>query len=176
MEKLVAITACPTGIAHTIMAAEALRRVAAMKGHDLRVETQGSEGVKTPLSDDDIAAAGAVILAADIQVDESRFEGKPGSNPEEMIGAALAGCYSMALSLGLEKGGITPESITTSAKVHLEKDGEGFAIPKIELSTEIKAAGDAEKIKAIAEETKKQCPVSKALKAVDIALEIKVAS
>ncbi|WP_437309508.1 PTS fructose-like transporter subunit IIB [Sorangium sp. So ce388] len=77
MEKLVAITACPTGIAHTIMAAEALRRVAAMKGHDLRVETQGSEGVKTPLSDDDIAAASAVILAADIQVDESRFEGKP---------------------------------------------------------------------------------------------------
>lgn len=77
MEKLVAITACPTGIAHTIMAAEALRRVAAMKGHDLRVETQGSEGVKTPLSDDDIAAASAVILATDIQVDESRFEGKP---------------------------------------------------------------------------------------------------
>lgn len=106
----------------------------------------------------------------------TRFEGKPGSNPEEMVGAALAGCFSMALSLGLEKGGITPESIKTSAKVHLEKDGEGFSIPKIELTTEIKAAGDAEKIKAIAEETKKQCPVSKALKAVNIELEIKVAS
>ncbi len=107
----------------------------------------------------------------------TRFEGKPGSNPEEMLGSALAGCFSMALSLGLEKGGLTPESIKTSAKTYLEKDGEGFSIPKIQLTTEIKASGgDAEKIKAIALETKKQCPVSKALASITIELEVKVAT
>ncbi|WP_142847923.1 PTS fructose-like transporter subunit IIB [Telmatospirillum sp. J64-1] len=77
MAKLVAVTACPTGIAHTIMAAEALKKVAAARGHDIRVETQGSEGVKTPLSEQEISEADAVIIAADIQVDESRFAGKP---------------------------------------------------------------------------------------------------
>ena len=83
----------------------------------------------------------------------------------------------MALSLGLEKGGLTPESIKTSAKTYLEKDGEGFSIPKIQLTTEIKASGgDAEKIKAIALETKKQCPVSKALASITIELEVKVAT
>ena len=96
----------------------------------------------------------------------TRFEGVKGSNPEEMIGAALAGCFSMALSVGLEKGGMKPESISTSAKVHLEKQGEGFGIPRIELTTEVKAiGGDAEKFKAIAEDTKKNCPVSKVLRA-----------
>lgn len=77
MVKLVAVTACPTGIAHTLMAAEALRRVATLKGHDLRIETQGSEGVKTPLSAEEIAEADVVILAVDIHVDEARFDGKP---------------------------------------------------------------------------------------------------
>jgi PTS system fructose-specific IIC component len=77
MAKLVAITACPTGIAHTFMAAEALRRVAALKGHDIFVETLGSEGVRTPLDEAAVAAADAVILAADITVDEARFRGKP---------------------------------------------------------------------------------------------------
>jgi osmotically inducible protein OsmC len=103
----------------------------------------------------------------------TRFEGAAGSNPEEMIGAALAGCFSMALSLGLEQGGITPESIQTSAKVHLEKEGAGFGIPRIELSTQINAKGDVAKIKQIAEETKKNCPVSKVLAATKIELEIK---
>src|SRR6266436_3367433 len=69
----------------------------------------------------------------------TRFEGAKGSNPEEVIGAALSGCFSMALSLGLEKAGMTPQNIRTSAKVHLEKEGEGFAIPRIELTTEVKA-------------------------------------
>ncbi|WP_164016807.1 PTS fructose-like transporter subunit IIB [Pyxidicoccus trucidator] len=76
MAKLVAITACPTGIAHTFMAAEALRRVAALKGHEITVETRGSEGVRTPLDPAAVAAADAVIVAADITVDESRFQGK----------------------------------------------------------------------------------------------------
>ena len=77
MAKLVAVTACPTGIAHTVMAAEALRRTAALMGHSIAVETQGSNGVQTPLSDATVAEADAVILAADIAVDDSRFAGKP---------------------------------------------------------------------------------------------------
>lgn len=105
----------------------------------------------------------------------TRFEGVKGSNPEEMIGAALAGCFSMALSLGLEKGGVTPVAIKTSADVHLDKDGDGFSIKTIDLKTSITATGgDEEKIKAIAAETKKQCPVSKALGGVTINLEATV--
>jgi osmotically inducible protein OsmC len=105
----------------------------------------------------------------------TRFEGVKGSNPEEMIGAALSGCFSMALSLGLEKAGMTPQSIRTTAKVHLEKEGEGFHIPKIELSTEVKATGgDEAKLKAVAEETKKNCPIAKVLKAAEITLESKL--
>jgi len=105
----------------------------------------------------------------------TRFEGVKGSNPEEIIGAALAGCFSMALSLGLEKGGVTPVSIKTSAEVHLEKDGDGFSIKTIDLSTHITATGgDEVKVKAIAAETKKQCPVSKALSGVTINLNTTV--
>lgn len=94
----------------------------------------------------------------------TRFEGVKGSNPEEMIGAALAGCFSMALSVGLEKGGISGFSIKTTADVHLEKEGEGWAIKTIDLATNISGTGgDEAAVKAIATETKKQCPVSKAL-------------
>lgn len=101
----------------------------------------------------------------------TRFEGQKGSNPEEVIGAALAGCFSMALTVGLEKAGIKPESVVTKAKVHLEKEEGGFGIPRIDLSTQVKAPGaDAEKFKSVAEETKKGCPVSKLLKA-EITLE-----
>ena len=104
----------------------------------------------------------------------TRFEGVKGSNPEEMIGAALAGCFSMALSVGLEKAGMTPETIATSAKVHLDKQGDGFGIPRIELTTEVRATGgNAEKFKAVAEDTKKNCPVSKVLRA-EIMLDAKL--
>lgn len=75
--KIVAVTACPTGVAHTIMAAEALKKTAQVMGHEMRVETQGSEGVKNALSDADIAAADLVIVAADIHVNLDRFQGKP---------------------------------------------------------------------------------------------------
>lgn len=103
----------------------------------------------------------------------TRFEGQKGSNPEELIGAALAGCFSMAMSLGLEKAGITPERIATHAKVHIEKQGEGFAIPRIELTTEIRAKGDEAKIRSVAEATKKGCPVGGALSA-PIELTVKI--
>jgi PTS system fructose-specific IIC component len=75
--KIVAVTACPTGVAHTRMAAEALKKTAAVMGHDLRVETQGSAGARDTLSEAEIAAADAVILASDIHVDVVRFAGKP---------------------------------------------------------------------------------------------------
>src|SRR4051812_11972272 len=77
MARIVAITGCPTGAAHTYMAAEALKKTAAILGHELRVETQGAEGVKTPLSPAEVAAADVVIVASDIHVDMARFAGKP---------------------------------------------------------------------------------------------------
>jgi fructose PTS system EIIBC or EIIC component len=77
MAKIVAITGCPTGVAHTYMAAEALKKTAAILGHELKVETQGAEGVKSPLSPADVAAADVVIVASDIHVDMQRFAGKP---------------------------------------------------------------------------------------------------
>ncbi|MDD9372259.1 MAG: fructose-specific PTS transporter subunit EIIC, partial [Acidimicrobiales bacterium] len=75
--RFVAITSCPTGIAHTFMAAEGLRRAAEALGHEIAVETQGSVGAQDVLSDGDIAAADAVVIAADTKVDLSRFAGKP---------------------------------------------------------------------------------------------------
>src|SRR3982751_6506832 len=64
----------------------------------------------------------------------TRFEEAPGTNPEELIGAAHAGCYSMALSAGLGKAGFQPKRVKTTAKVHLEKVAEGFAITRIQLN------------------------------------------
>ena len=97
----------------------------------------------------------------------SRFEGQPASNPEEFIGAALAGCFSMALTSALEKAGLQPKSVATTADVKIEKLETGFSITSIELTTEASVPGiDAAKFQSIAEETKKNCPVSKALAAV----------
>jgi lipoyl-dependent peroxiredoxin len=101
----------------------------------------------------------------------TRFEGGRGSNPEELIGAALAGCFSMALTASLGKAGLSPRSIETSAEVRLDKQAEGFKITQIQLSTTATVQGiDAEKFQAIAEETKKNCPVSKALAGTEIKL------
>ena len=105
----------------------------------------------------------------------SRFEEAGGTNPEELIGAALAGCFSMALSAALGRGGHTPESVATQAKVHLEKVGEGFGITRIELATEARVPGiDAAVFQETAEGAKKNCPVSKALGGVDINLDAKL--
>jgi PTS system fructose-specific IIC component len=76
-KRLVAITSCPTGIAHTFLAAESLKKGAQALGHTIRVETQGSVGAQNALSPADIASADAVIIAADTNVDVSRFAGKP---------------------------------------------------------------------------------------------------
>jgi PTS system fructose-specific IIC component len=77
MKHIVALTSCPTGIAHTIMAAEALKKAAEQMGHSIKVETQGSVGSRNVLSERDIAEADVVILATDIRVDAARFAGKP---------------------------------------------------------------------------------------------------
>ena len=105
----------------------------------------------------------------------SRFESGAGTNPEELIAAAHAGCFSMALSAGLGKGGFTPTSIHTTATVHLEKAGEGFGITRIELDTQAQIPGiDAATFEKFAEEAKKGCPVSKVLAAAQISLNAKL--
>ena len=72
---------------------------------------------------------------------KSRMSDGAGTNPEELIGAAHAGCFSMALSAGLTQAGLTPQRIHTTAKVHFDKQGEGFAISRIELETEASVPG-----------------------------------
>ena len=84
-----AITACPTGIAHTFMAADALKKAAAAAGDEIHVETQGSVGAKNQLTPEQIAAADLVIIAADTHVDPSRFAGKPVYTTS--VGAAVKG-------------------------------------------------------------------------------------
>ncbi len=101
----------------------------------------------------------------------SRFEQGPGTNPEELIAAAHAGCYSMALAAGLSRAGHVPDSVQTTAKVHIERGESGFKITKIELSCEARVPGVDEKtFRETAEATKKGCPVSQALEAVPIEL------
>ncbi|WP_029073966.1 OsmC family protein [Kaistia adipata] len=105
----------------------------------------------------------------------SRFEEGKGTNPEELIAAAHAACYSMALSGSLSGAGFTVESVSTTAKVKVEPVEGGFGITKIDLITEAKVPGiDKATFDKIAAATKEGCPVSKALKAVPIALEAKL--
>ena len=107
---------------------------------------------------------------------KARFEDGPGTNPEELIGAAHAACFSMALSLGLGNAGFTAESIQTEAAVRLEKVGDGFAITHSDLVCVAKISGiDDRTFQQIAEQTKAGCPVSKVLNA-KISLAAKLAS
>ena len=105
----------------------------------------------------------------------SRFESGDGTNPEELIAAAHAGCFSMALSHGLASAGHKPERVHTSATVDLEKQGAGFAITRIRLVCEARVPGiDAATFKQQAETAKANCPVSKALAATPIELDAKL--
>lgn len=104
----------------------------------------------------------------------SRFKESPGTNPEELIGAAHAGCFSMALSAALTGENAVPEIIRTDAFVHLESSAEGFQLTKIELVTEAKVPGMGdERFAEIAEEAKRSCPVSRALCGVEVTLKAK---
>jgi osmotically inducible protein OsmC len=105
----------------------------------------------------------------------SRFESGTGSNPEELLAAAEASCFSMALSLGLEKAGTPPTKIETEAACTIDKVGEGFKITKIRLSVRANVPKISDgKFQEIASATKESCPVSVALRGVDIELDARL--
>ena len=107
----------------------------------------------------------------------SRFEEGSGTNPEELIAAAHAGCFSMAFSGGLERAGFTPNSVETEAKVHLSPaDGGGFRISRIDLITNADVPGiEEDAFQQAAQAAKEGCPVSKALAAVEITVNATLA-
>jgi lipoyl-dependent peroxiredoxin len=105
----------------------------------------------------------------------SRFEEGSGTNPEELIAAAHAGCYSMALSGALGRNETPPTKVSTTAKVHLDKAEVGFSITLIELETEAEVPGiDEAEFMRIAEDVKSTCPVSKVLAGAEITLQAKL--
>lgn len=106
----------------------------------------------------------------------SRFEGKPGSNPEELLGAAHAACFSMALTLFLETAGHSPEGVETTATVTLKRDSDGFTITRIDLDTVATVPGISdEDFQEQAKNAKAQCPVSRALTGPEVTLDAKLA-
>jgi osmotically inducible protein OsmC len=107
---------------------------------------------------------------------KSRFEQGRETNPEELIGAAHAGCFTMALTAALGRERLSPEEIRTNAAVHLVQEGGGFRISRIDLVTRAKIPGiDATKFAALAQDAKSNCPVSKALAGVEITLDASLA-
>jgi osmotically inducible protein OsmC len=105
---------------------------------------------------------------------QSRFEDGPGTNPEELIAAAHAGCFTMALSFGLAKEGITNARLETTARVKLEQDGDGFTVTRSDLALTADVPDlDEQRLRALAEEAEKNCPISKLLKA-EIGLTVTV--
>ncbi|WP_043447942.1 OsmC family protein [Halotalea alkalilenta] len=106
----------------------------------------------------------------------TRFEGQPGTNPEELLGAAHAACFSMALSLMLGNEGLTATSIDTTATVSLDKDGEGFSITAVHLATSVEIPGaEQAQFDKIVNQAKEGCPVSKLFDA-EITLDAKLVS
>ena len=96
----------------------------------------------------------------------TRFENEPGTNPEELIAAAHAACFTMALSFALAKEGITGGRLETTAKVKLDKEGEGFRVTRSDLSLTASVPGiDEDRLRALAEDAKMNCPISKLLDA-----------
>src|SRR5262245_34738355 len=115
------------------------------------------------------------VLSATPYGFSSRFENQPGTNPEELIGAAHAGCFTMQLAALLEKAGLSVERLETKAVVGLERDETGVSIPRIKLTLIGKVPGTSnEAFQKIAAEAKAICPVSKLLKA-EITLEARMA-
>ncbi|WP_411837011.1 OsmC family protein [Paracoccus sp. ME4] len=104
----------------------------------------------------------------------TRFEDKPGTNPEELIGAAHASCFSMALAMMLEQEGVGGVTVKTSSDIMMDKEGDGFAVKKAHLTTTITGDADEAKILEIAEKAKAGCPISKLLNA-EITMDATVA-
>jgi osmotically inducible protein OsmC len=102
----------------------------------------------------------------------TRFEDGPGTNPEELIAAAHASCFTMALSFALAKEGITDGTLGTEARVKLDKDGDGFKVSRSDLTLSADVALDDARLRELAEDAKKNCPISKLLNA-EMNLEIK---
>ena len=102
----------------------------------------------------------------------TRFEDGPGTNPEELIAAAHASCFTMALSFALAKEGITDGTLETEARVKLDKDGDGFKVSRSDLTLSADVALDDARLRELAEDAKKNCPISKLLNA-EMNLEIK---
>jgi lipoyl-dependent peroxiredoxin len=102
----------------------------------------------------------------------TRFEDGPGTNPEELIAAAHASCFTMALSFALAKEGITDGTLETEARVKLDKDGEGFKVSRSDLTLSANVALDDARLRELAEDAKKNCPISKLLNA-EMSLEVK---
>ena len=104
----------------------------------------------------------------------NRFENEPGTNPEELIGAAHAACFSMAFSAGLEGEGMNPQEVATTATVTLEKVEGGFAVTRINLYCHAVVPGaDEAAVRQVAEQSKATCPISKLLNA-EISLDLDV--
>ena len=105
----------------------------------------------------------------------TRFQNEAGTNPEELIAAAHAGCFTMALSFALSKQGISEGTLETEARVRLDQDGEGFTISRSDLTLTASVPGIEEtRLRELAEEAKANCPVSKLFNA-EMMLEVKVA-
>ena len=102
----------------------------------------------------------------------TRFEDGPGTNPEELIAAAHASCFTMALSFGLAKEGVTEGTLETEARVKLEKDGEGFSVTRSDLTLSADVPLDEARLRELAEDAKKNCPISKLLNA-EMNLEVR---
>lgn len=107
----------------------------------------------------------------------TRFGDEPGTNPEELIAASHASCFSMALTLVIGTAGHTPGSVETDARVYLRREGEGFTIHRIDLATVVDAEGlEDEELQELANAAKEGCPISKALAGVgEINLEARLA-
>lgn len=102
----------------------------------------------------------------------TRFEDEPGTNPEELIAAAHAGCFTMALSFALAKEGVTEGKLETEARVKLDKDGDGFKISRSDLTLTADVPLDESRLRELAEDAKANCPVSKLLNA-EMTLEVR---
>lgn len=106
---------------------------------------------------------------------ESRFEEGTGTNPEELLGAAEAGCFSMALSMMLSEAGHDPDRIETNASVSIKMEGEDIFIPTIELDCRVAVSGiEEDEFQKVVEQARANCPVSKALKGVEISVDAKL--
>lgn len=123
--------------------------------------------------------SGALSSASGVLADtpysfKTRFEGDPGTNPEELIAAAHAGCFTMALAFGLQRAGFTPDELSTEAAVSLDPEGAGFKISRSALTLRGRVPGlDEAKFLELAREAETNCPVSKVLNA-EITLDAKL--